>query len=128
MKTKTYKYDDLPTDELKSDARKWWIDCEREDPAFKNEHDKSCIAAVKAAASGVSADDLEKFRLCGPTGYCADHLMFDNYKAGMTAKDITTFYRKAWKAEMKERLSNVEQIAENIRSNEYDFKIQAVIA
>jgi hypothetical protein len=119
-----YQYDELPTEEAKENAREWWFNLEMLDPAWREEHSKSMLEAMRAASE---ADDMGKLieasEKCEWTGYAADAYLSDHIKKNGEVPEPSTIqkiYEKAWEEELESRHER-EYIEESIRINEYEF-------
>jgi len=120
-----FPYEEL-CDEAKKNARGWWKDLEKENPAWRNEHKQSMLAALKLANSGKSYDQMTKeAQECKMTGYWADSLLaaFISLPKFTFIKDkeLVTFYESAWKDDLKQRLNDDSYIEDVIIANGYTF-------
>jgi hypothetical protein len=152
MRTETrtlYKFDELPTEAAKQQARDWWIGCG--DPAWNDESRESIQTfcthfGVKLKDWEIGAyyplsysTDAEPHHFRGkrlhdfkrdymPTGYCLDcdlwMTFYDQFKATGDAKaafdDALYAGFKAWQQDLEHQMSD-EYIDEHLCINEYEF-------
>lgn len=120
-----FLYEEL-CDEAKKNAKDWWKKLEKEDPAWRNEHQKSMLAALKLSHTGKSHDEMIKeSQELKMTGYWADSLLalFISRTEFTFIKDkqLVDFYESAWKDDLKQRLNDDSYIEEAIIANAYTF-------
>lgn len=119
-----YKYPEL-TDTAKDKARQWWIDLEREFPAWMDEHRESMIKAIDLVKEERNIKRLISLsEKCELTGYCADYILSELIKdinKIPTKEEIQLRYATEWDKELYERVNDRQQIEEAITANEYEF-------
>lgn len=139
MRTETttrtlYKYDELPSAEAQAKARDWWRRCEDQDPAWIGEHRDSLQSALAACKNCETGDDWHTVRKESRelkwTGYADDGILADVFgddESAPSSYDIREAYARAWQDECECAMHD-DNVAENIRANEYEFDEHGDIA